>query len=168
MSDNVFGLNEPQIKGTGDPDTGTFTFYRSIWDKITFVDPQTYEGISPIDGHRNFGWLGDYSEFGIICRAHKWASGVEGLTTVAAIQKLRTYHGKVVQFRPHVDGETDGDGLGEWMQNSSDEKVNYFCTVIPFYLDKTTFTKNKVECLVILKSVDYTDITKIIYVPAIP
>lgn len=166
MSDNVFGLNEPQIQGTGDPNTTVYTFYRSVWDEVTFVDPQTYEGISPLNGHRNFGWLGDYSEFGILLRAHKWTSGTEGYTTKQIVENLREYHGKEVYFRPHKDGNT-GVGLnnGEWMQDSSDTKVKYFMLVTPIILDETTYTENKIELLITLKSIDYTDISKTIYSP---
>jgi len=159
---NVFGLNDPVIEGTGDPDSDSVILYKSVIESMLLTDPRVFEGESPLTGYRNFELLWEHSEFNILVRAAKYdGTAATGNRDAKEIfTKLRGYNGKVVNFKLHRDHTTDDDTFGNYIMTSEDSDIvaDFFCLVKPFYYEDTPWDKNYLQLLVQLKSIDPTSV----------
>lgn len=86
-----------------------------------FLKPILLEYPSPLNGHRNFIYLGDYAGFKVELDLTKYDN------KDLFFSKLKNLENELVVFHPHKDGDAIKDIAGN--------DVLFFLTVEPYYLN---------------------------------
>lgn len=113
----ILGLQKPQIVVGGS--TTEFEFAEMQPD---FLTPLVVEYVSPLNGDRNFIYVGDYARFRIQINLFQFSDPAAKLDQLKALEK------QLCVFYPHQDGQSIKDKFG----NSA---LFFISKVNPFYLD---------------------------------
>jgi len=129
----LFGSGGAKMQGNGTPDSNSVDLdYIGGGYEYQYQIPDVLEQTSVIDGTKTFlkrvaSNTSEYSNFTITIFMEKYGTASQQRTK---FQEINKYNGQLVYFTPHRDKNTLGDGLGEQMQDSSSNPVEYFLSVV--------------------------------------